>query len=76
MFIITVLFRLDGDDAEAVVDSNNLDEDVAEPLTEKESEIRSYLVHGEQLQEETLEELISPFWNQEPYKYGFMDVYQ
>ena len=37
-------------------------------LTEKESEIRSYLVNGVQLQEEHLEELIAPFWTSEPYK--------
>ncbi len=57
------------EDNEEVSDSgNDLDEDVAIALTEKETEIRSYLIQGEQLQEEHLEELVTPFWTNEPYK--------
>ncbi len=48
--------------------NGDLDDDVVEALNDKENEIRSYLLHGEQLQEDTLESLVAPFWNQEPYK--------
>ena len=37
-------------------------------LTEREAEIRSYLLDGEPLSEETIEKFASIFWNQEPYK--------
>ena len=48
---------------------DDLDEDVAEALNENESEIRSYLLHGDPLSEELLEEYIQSYWNSEPYKY-------
>ena len=63
---VYVIYLLSTEDAAA--GNDDLDEDVAEALTEKESEIRSYLLHGEQLSEELLEELIEPFWKNEPYR--------
>ena len=47
---------------------NDLDDDVRVKLSEEESEIRGFLVHGEALSEETTEKFISKFWNEEPYK--------
>ena len=55
-------------DEEDNASNGDLDDDVAEALNDKETEIRSYLLNGEQLQEDTLESLVAPFWNQEPYK--------
>lgn len=48
---------------------NDLDDDVAVALNEKETELRNYLLHGESLSEETLEEYSTLFWSTEPYKY-------
>ena len=43
--------------------------DVKLALTDWEAEIRSYLIDGEAMSEETLEKFANIFWNQEPYKY-------
>ena len=47
---------------------DDLDEDVAEFLNEKEAELRSYLLFGEALSEEVLLENICKLWNTDPYK--------
>ena len=48
---------------------NELNADVKIALTEREAEIRSYLLHDEPLSEGTVEKFANIFWNQEPYKY-------
>ena len=48
---------------------DELDADVKIALTERETEIRSYLLQDEPLSEETVEKFANIFWNQEPYKY-------
>ena len=45
-----------------------MDEDVREALTEEEEEIRAYLLHGEPLSEQTIDNYISQFWEKEPFK--------
>ena len=49
-------------------EEEDLEDDVREKLTDEEGEIRSYLLHGEPLSEETIEKYASQFWNSEPYK--------
>ena len=51
-------------------EDEELDADVKIALTEAESEIKSYLSHGEPLSEETIEMFAGIFWNSEPYKYN------
>ena len=48
---------------------DDLDSDTKERLTEEESEIRAYLLHGDQLSEETIEKFTRQFWREEPFKY-------
>lgn len=48
---------------------NELDEDVREPLTEEEAELRAYLLHGEALSENVMDKYTSEFWDMEPYKW-------
>ena len=50
------------------VEDESLDSDVKVALTEVEAEIRSYLLHGEPLSEETIEKFANIFWNHEPYR--------
>ena len=49
-------------------EEEDLDSDVLEKLTEEEQEVRSYLLHGDPLSEETMEKYCAKFWNTEPYK--------
>ena len=49
-------------------ESKDTDSDIIEPLDDKETELRSYLLQGEALSEETLDEYTQKFWNEEPYK--------
>ena len=39
-----------------------------EELNDREKELREYLLHNEPLSEETIEELASQFWHQEPFR--------
>ena len=49
-------------------EEEDLDSDVLEKLTEEEQEVRSYLLHGDALSEETMEKYCTQFWNTELYK--------
>ena len=40
-----------------------------ETLTEEEVEIRTYLLRGESLSEDTIDKYTAQFWNTDPYKY-------
>ena len=44
-------------------------DDIREELSEREAELRQYLLHNEPLSEETIIELASQFWHQEPFRY-------
>ncbi len=52
-------------------EEEDLDADVREKLSDEEGEIRSYLLHGDPLSEETIEKYTPQFWNSEPYKLAF-----
>ena len=51
-------------------EGEELDADVKFSLTDEEAEIRSYLLHGDPLSEETIEKFAGVFWKSEPYKYN------
>ncbi len=42
--------------------------DLKMPLTDEEGEIRSHLLNGDLLSEETILKYLEPFWFDEPYK--------
>eukprot|EP00731_Ephydatia_muelleri_P001087 Em0001g1087a len=49
-------------------EGDELDADVKVPLDSDEAAIRSYLMHGDPLQEGTIEKFTLQFWKDEPYK--------
>ena len=51
-------------------EGDELDADVKVPLDSDEAAIRSYLMHGDPLQEGTIEKFTLQFWKDEPYKYA------
>ena len=55
-----------------LVDEEEDDEndDIREELDEREAELRQYLLHNEPLGEETIIELASQFWREEPFRYN------
>ena len=48
--------------------STGLDDDIIQPLTERETDIHSYLLRNESLPEETMDHYITKFWKEEPFK--------
>ena len=50
-------------------EDEELNADVKFSLSDEEAEIRSYLLHGDPLSEQTIEKFAGIFWNSEPYKY-------
>ena len=65
--VIMFNVRLDADAEEEKEEDEN--DDIREELSEREAELRQYLLHNEPLSEETIIELASQFWHQEPFRY-------
>lgn len=47
---------------------NDTGDDLDEDVREEEAELRTYLLHGESLSEDTMDKYTAQFWDTEPYK--------
>ncbi|CAI8010883.1 Adenylate kinase 9 [Geodia barretti] len=60
--------KTEEEEQEEVGLGEDLDEDVRVALTEEERELRAYLLHGEALSEDSMDNYTAQFWDTEPYK--------